>query len=171
MVSIEIPMLFVSLFCAALAILMLFSRDALTCAISLLGILLGTAAIYGMIGAHFIATIQLVVYAGAIMILFIFSIMLLNLKKLHDHVQLKLRTFAGFAAGALLVVVGAIALLQWVPYRFDRWDNETMVQAGGNTKVLAHSLFTQHAIAFEAVSLALIIALVGAVTLAKRKIN
>jgi NADH-quinone oxidoreductase subunit J len=137
---------------------------------SLLGILLCTAGIYGLIGAHFVATIQLVVYAGAIMVLFVFSIMLLNLKKLGDDFSLSSPRFlVGAISGVTLIGIGAWVVLQWVPTVYGQWTNQAMVEAGGNTRILAHALFTQHAIAFEAVSLALIVALVGAVTLAKRK--
>lgn len=172
MVNIIYPMIGLSLICAVLALVMLFSRDALTCAMALLGVLLSTAGIYGLIGAHFVATIQLVVYAGAIMVLFIFSIMLLNLKKLGQDFQiLSPKFFLATLSTLILVGVGGLALSFWSPAPRDQWTNEAMLAVGGNTKVLAHSLFTQHGIAFEAVSLALIVALIGAVTLAKRKFN
>lgn len=170
MVDIIYPLSFLAAACAVLAVTMLFARDALTCAMALLGILLSTAGIYGMIGAHFVATIQLVVYAGAIMVLFVFSIMLLNLKKLTDRFTVTSPRFLiGAVCGLAIVGAGTWIILQWMPQAYGTWDNQAMVTAGGNTRVLAHSLFTQHAIAFEAVSVALIVALVGAVTLAKRK--
>ena len=59
---------------AVLAVTMLFTKSPITSALCLLGVLIMTAAIYGLIGEHMIATLQLVVYAGAIMVLFIFSI-------------------------------------------------------------------------------------------------
>ena len=170
MVDIIYPIGGLSIICALLALVMLFAKDALTCALALLGVLLGTAGIYGLIGAHFVATIQLVVYAGAIMVLFVFSIMLLNLKKLGDDLKIASPRFlVGFIAGGALMAVGAWALLQWSATERGPWTNEAMLAAGGNTRALAHSLFTQHGIAFEAVSIALIVALIGAVTLAKRK--
>ena len=170
MVDIIYPMGVLGALCIALALVMLFAKDALTCAMSLLGILLSTAGIYGLMGAHFVATIQLVVYAGAIMVLFTFSIMLLNLKKLGDDFTLTSKRFlVGALSGVVLIGVGAWVIWQWVPATYGTWTNQAMLDAGGNTRILAHSLFTQHAIAFESVSLALIVALVGAVTLAKRK--
>lgn len=170
MVDIIYPLSFLAAASAILAVTMLFARDALTCAMALLGILLSTAGIYGMIGAHFVATIQLVVYAGAIMVLFVFSIMLLNLKKLSDRFAVTSPRFLiGAVCGLAIVGAGTWVILQWLPQDYGTWTNQAMVDAGGNTRVLAHSLFTQHAIAFEAVSVALIVALVGAVTLAKRK--
>ncbi len=172
MVNIIYPMAVLSLICVVLAVVMLFSKDALTCAMSLLGILLSTAGIYGLIGAHFVATIQLVVYAGAIMVLFIFSIMLLNLKKLGSDFTIFSPKFLLASLSTLsLIGIGYWAISLWSPSEHGQWTDEAMNAAGGNTKVLAHSLFTQHGISFEAVSLALIVALISAVTLAKRKIN
>ena len=78
--NLQIIVLILSFITITLSILMLVAKNPVTSALSLLGILLCTAGIYGLMSEHFIATIQLVVYAGAIMVLFIFSIMLLNLK-------------------------------------------------------------------------------------------
>jgi NADH-quinone oxidoreductase subunit J len=159
--------------CALLALVMLFAQDALTCALALLGILLGTAGIYAVMGEHFIATIQLVVYAGAIMVLFVFSIMLLNVHKspAQDFSRTSPRFFLAAVSALALYGVGAYALVQFAPTASGTWTQEMVTSAGGNTRVLAHALFSRHYIAFEAVSLALIVALVGAVTLAKRKLN
>mgnify|MGYP001015694152 CR=1 FL=1 len=172
MVDVNILVGVIAVFCAGLALLMLFAKEALTCALSLLGILLGTAALYGIMGEHFIATIQLVVYAGAIMVLFIFSIMLLNVRQTGDDIKLTSLRFAlGALAGIALLGAGGWVLFDFVPTGSGPWGQDAVIAAGGNTRVLAHALFSRHYIAFEAVSLALIVALVGAVTLAKRKLN
>lgn len=159
--------------CALLALVMLFAQDALTCALALLGILLGTAGIYAVIGEHFIATIQLVVYAGAIMVLFVFSVMLLNVQKspARDFSPTTPRFLIAAISALGLIGVGGYVLANFVPATTGTWTQEMIISAGGNTRVLAHALFSRHYIAFEAVSLALIVALIGAVTLAKRKLN
>lgn len=177
MVNISYIYLFFAIVSAVLAVTMLFTRSALTCALSLLGILICTAGIFGMMGEHFIAAIQLVVYAGAIMILIIFSIMLLNIKK--EKGDFNLKSFS-FPAGLLMVAVILLAGI-WALYGHYQspdlliakgsFDRETVKALGGNTSVLAHSLFTQYYIPFEAMSLALLVALAGAVVLAKRKID
>ena len=91
---------------AILAITMLFAKNPITSALCLLGVLLMTAGIYGMIGEHLVATIQLVVYAGAIMVLFIFSIMLLNLNNSEQDYKAKPVLFIGAIALGALVFVG-----------------------------------------------------------------
>ena len=177
MVNISYIYYFFGIVSAILALTMLFSRSALTCALALLGILICTAGIFGMMGEHFIAAIQLVVYAGAIMILIIFSIMLLNVKK--EKGDFNLKSFSapvGFLMVAVILVAGVWALYghyQSPDLLISKgaFDRETIKTLGGNTTVLAHSLFTQYYIPFEALSLALLIALSGAVVLAKRKID
>lgn len=162
---------------AVLALLMLFSEQPLSCALSLLGVLLGTAALYGLMGEHFIATVQLVVYAGAIMVLFIFSIMLLNLKHQADHYNSgKIRLVVAGVLGMAVFILLTAALMGYfsstpqegIRGQFGRGEIQ---QLGGNSLVLSHALFTQHYISFEMISLALLVALVGAVVLAKRKFD
>lgn len=159
-----------------LALTMLFSKNAITAALSLLGVLLMTAGIYGLIGEHLIATIQLVVYAGAIMVLFVFSIMLLNLN--HDETEYKKRPV--FLTGMLAlggVVFGAFIFAfkehfaNHAKATMGQFDQATIKMLGGNSKVLAHSLFTKFYVSFEVISLALLVAVVGAVVLAKRKVD
>lgn len=161
---------------AILAIIMLFAKSPITSALCLLGVLIMTAGMYGMIGEHLVATIQLVVYAGAIMVLFIFSIMLLNLNNEETDYKDKPALFAGaLALGA--VVFAGIGYSIWNHYQTT--DNvvkgvftpEAIEELGGNTKVLSHALFSQFYVSFEVISLALLVAVVGAVVLAKRKFD
>lgn len=162
---------------AFFAVVMLFSKQAISCAMGLLGVLLGTAGIYGLIGEHFIATIQLVVYAGAIMILFIFSIMLLNIK--HDSFDLRWKKpifGIGIFTGLAVFYMLYLQINQFFAQNSSQlpkgpFTREAVAGMGGNSEVLAHALFTQHFVSFEAISLALLVALVGAVVLAKRKFD
>lgn len=161
---------------AVLAVGMLLAKNPITSALCLLGILLMTAGMYGMIGEHLVATIQLVVYAGAIMVLFVFSIMLLNLNNAETDYREKPLLFIGALALGLLVFAG-IGTAIWNHYDAGevvargQFSPEAVKTLGGNTKVLAHSLFTQFYVSFEVISLALLVAVVGAVVLAKRKFD
>lgn len=162
---------------AVLAISMLVAKNPITSALCLLGVLLMTAGIYGLIGEHLIATIQLVVYAGAIMVLFIFSIMLLNLNKESTELKDKPGIFIG-AVTMGLGVFGFIAYAlneHFLKHRQEipagEFSSEKVIALGGNSKVLSHALFSQFYISFEVISLALLIAIVGAVVLAKRKFD
>lgn len=162
---------------AILAVTMLFAKSPITSALSLLCILILTAATYGVIGEHLIATIQLVVYAGAIMVLFIFSIMLLNLNNSEDDFKRKPALFIG-AVAVGLSVFGLIGygVNQFYAYNaasrvMGTFSPELITQLGGNSKVLSHALFSQFYVSFEVISLALLVAVVGAVVLAKRKVD
>jgi len=161
---------------AILALVMLLSKNPVTSAISLLGILIMTAGIYGLIGEHMIATIQLVVYAGAIMVLFIFSIMLLNLgDEKQDFKERPMMFMAGIGLGMSFFAFLALSLYKHltspVQVVAGKFDPETIKNLGGNSKVLSHALFSQFFVSFEVISLALLIAIVGAVVLAKRKFD
>ena len=162
---------------ALLAITMLFARNPITSALCLLGVLIMTAAIYGLIGEHMVATIQLVVYAGAIMVLFIFSIMLLNLNNSDTEYKKK----PGVFAAAFVMGMGVLGFIIWAfedyfihhasKRTLGSFTPELIEQLGGNAKVISHSLFSQFYVSFEVISLALLVAVVGAVVLAKRKVD
>ena len=162
---------------AILAMTMLVTKSPITSALCLLGVLIMTACIYGLIGEHMIATIQLVVYAGAIMVLFIFSIMLLNLTNADNDLRKKPGIFiAGLTLGLSLFGLIMYAILehfasQPAEKRMGIFSPEKIADLGGNSKVLSHALFSQFYVSFEVISLALLIAVVGAVVLAKRKID
>ena len=111
------------------AVTMLFTKNPITSALCLLGVLVMTAGIYGLIGEHLIATIQLVVYAGAIMVLFIFSIMLLNLNVESSDFKKRPGVFAGGIAIGLAVFGFILFALNehFMNHRLDYYTN-TLVQ-------------------------------------------
>lgn len=163
--------------CGILGFTMLFAKNAVTSAICLLGVLIMTAGIYGLIGEHLVATIQLVVYAGAIMVLFIFSIMLLNLNKEEKEYKQKPAVFFSVIGVGIII---ALALMNALRSHFlhqhttrvvGPFTQQVMTDLGGNSKVLSFALFSQFYISFEVISLALLTAVVGAVVLAKRKFD
>jgi NADH-quinone oxidoreductase subunit J len=156
--------------------MVLLARTPLVAALSLLGVLLSTGFLYGLIQEHFIATIQLVVYAGAIMVLFIFSIMLLNLKaEIKELSWTQPMSLLGLVLGLSLMSLIVSSLIKDFnlssPRKMGFFTTETVQQLGGNSKVLAHALFSNFYISFEVISIALLTALVGAVVLAKRKFD
>jgi NADH-quinone oxidoreductase subunit J len=131
------------------------------------------AAIYVLLGAHFIAAIQIIVYAGAILVLFLFVIMLLNLG--HDY-QADLRGAVWLVLG--FISAGAIGYLVWRGYG----QPGAVVQRGGEQEIaaaveqlnavgaVAYPLFRNYIVPFELVGILLLVAIVGAVLLAKRRI-
>ena len=124
------------------------------------------AALYLMLGAEFLAAAQVIVYAGAIMVLFLFVIMLLSLgNEDKEHERQK--------AMQLLGTLGAIALVALVASasREVAGTDPAVVAADfGTVKAVGRALFTQYLLPFEATSLLLLVAIVGAVVVAKEKI-
>ncbi len=128
------------------------------------------ALFYLILQAQFLAAIQIIIYAGAIMVLFVFVVMLLNLKA---EVGLRV-TAAPQRWGAILLGVAFVALLfHAIRGRLD----EAYIEAGmfdsafGAARGLGGLLFSKYLFAFEAASLLLIAAMIGAVVMAKRKVR
>jgi NADH-quinone oxidoreductase subunit J len=157
---------------AVFSVVVLCARNPITCAVSLIAMFFFLALTYGFIGAHFIAAIQLVVYAGAVMVLFIFSIMLLNLNHAETDLEWKkVPTFLG--VGLSIVTLGSLlsAILHRPHVMSQEWTPEHILESGGNVNVLAATLFSKYFVPFEVVSLILLVAMMGTVVLAKRKVD
>lgn len=126
------------------------------------------AGIYLLANAQFIAAIQIIVYAGAIMVLFLFVIMLLNLRQPEEggsQLHLGQKIFgSSLAAATLTLVVYTIMKIQVPP------GKEVTVDFG-TTEMVAKSLFTDYLLPFEVTSILLLVAVVGAVILAKTKLD
>ncbi|HUF50297.1 MAG TPA: NADH-quinone oxidoreductase subunit J [Longimicrobiales bacterium] len=131
------------------------------------------AALYVLLGAHFIAAIQIIVYAGAIMVLFLFVIMLLNLG--HDY-QADLRGGAWIVVG--FVTAGLVGFLVWralgapnaIVARGGAEEIAAAVQDLNAVGAIAYPLFRDYLVPFELVGILLLVAIIGAVLLAKRRI-
>jgi NADH-quinone oxidoreductase subunit J len=142
------------------------SRSPMYAAMNLVGAFFFLAGIYVLLSAHLIAFMQILVYAGAVMVLFLFVIMLLSLgNEDKEHEQYK--------AMQLLGTLGAIALVALVAAasREVAGADPAVVAADfGTVKAVGRALFTQYLLPFEATSLLLLVAIVGAVVVAKEKI-
>ncbi len=166
----------VSLVVAVLAAFTVFSKNPISSAFSLVIMMVGLAGIYGLSGAHFIAALQAIVYAGAIMVLFVFSIMLLNMNE--EEREFKFTSPRTLAAGAF-----AVLLFAFIAFTFVKWGQETRVPApgdmtleriravGGNVVAVSGHLFSQAYVQFEFISLLLLVAVASALVLAKRKVD
>jgi len=151
------------------ALLMVTNKRPVRAAMSLIATMSFLAGLYALLDAHLIAVLQLIVYAGAIMVLFLFVIMLLNLEekegKLGGNVIL-LQAFGMVVVGLLLVTM--VSLFQ---------ANGSLAAPGdvgaevGTTKAVGKMLFTEYLLPFEIASVLLLAAIVGAVILAKRRID
>jgi len=149
------------------ALVVILHRNQVIAALSLAANLVAIAGFYLLLNAQFLAVLQVIVYAGAIMVLILFVIMLLNLReeasrKIGRSFQ---RGFGLVLAAALVAILGAAAAraTSGAVYPGNGSDFGTVASVG-------NALFSSYFYAFEAISLLLIVAMIGAVLLAKRRV-
>ena len=145
-------------------------RNPIYGAISLVGSFFFLAGIYVLLAAHLIAILQILVYAGAVMVLFVFVIMLLNLKE-EELGEPRITAWKWIGIGAVVAGTGIIA---WRAFGVTAAaDNaNTIVRGGpfGGVKAVGYTLYVASVLPFEITSLLLLVAVVAAVVVAKGKI-
>jgi NADH-quinone oxidoreductase subunit J len=162
------------------ALLCVTRKSPVASALWLVGTMFALAAIYLLLDAQFIAVIQVLVYAGAIMVLFLFVIMLLNLG---PETRTDMRGWVG--RGVAVLFAGGLVIQLWVLTRVMRGggfaaqtaafplpegEMGRLQEAQGAVGLLTDPLFRQYLVPFEITSVLLLAAIVGAVVLAKRKL-
>ena len=137
-------------------------------ALSLIGVMGSLAVLYLLLGAEFIAMAQLIVYAGAIMVLFIFVIMLLNA----GAESKRGRSFVAQLLGMPLLIA-FLALVSYFIYRL--YPMTAVVEfgtfKGGTAQNVGRALFTQYLLPFEVTSVLILIAIIGAIVLARKELE
>jgi len=151
----------------------IFQRNPVHSAMSLVSCFVLLAGIYILLAAHLIAILQVMVYAGAVMVLFVFVIMLLNLKD-EELGQQKLTAWKGIGLAAVVSTVGAIAFRTLSPLYHGRITDLAgkLVEGNefGSVKAVGRAIYLNSVLPFEVTSLLLLVAVVGAVVVAKGKI-
>jgi NADH-quinone oxidoreductase subunit J len=148
------------------ALAVVAQRNPIYSAISLIGVFISLACLYVMLAAPFIAAVQVIVYAGAIMVLVVFVIMLLNVEEEeHRRTRLKFLLPVAIVLSAVLIAEVAFILATVRPSQFTPASDGTTV---GLTHSVGSNLFTQYLLPFEITSILILMAIVGAMTLARR---
>ena len=157
-----------SAFILRFAVMVISTRNTVHCVLFLVINFLFVAALYVLLGAPFLAVIQILVYAGGIVVLYLFVVMLVNLKRQPEaHSDPRRRSRLGFALAAIVLVqlaaiaVGGGGTVNPVPYP---------ATAGNNTEQVGEMLYTDYLIPFEVASILLLVAMVGAIVLTKKEI-
>ena len=141
-------------------------RNPLYSAISLIGVFISLACLYVMLAAPFIAAVQVIVYAGAIMVLVVFVIMLLNVEQEErGRTRLKFLVPTAIALSAILIAEVAFILVTVQEFRVNPTSAPSDI---GLTHSIGTQLFTRYLLPFEITSILLLMAIVGAMTLARR---
>jgi NADH-quinone oxidoreductase subunit J len=151
------------------AILVVTSKNPINSALSLIMTFFCLATYYVLLDAPFMAAVQVMVYAGAIMVLMVFTIMLLNIRvdasKKHSH-KLVFGSIVGFFTllNSVFIIVKSRAAMPTGPYSGE------MIRKIGHTELIGREMFTTFLLPFEITSILLLVAIIGAVILAKKKI-
>jgi NADH-quinone oxidoreductase subunit J len=156
------------------AILFVTRQSPVAAALWLVNVMFCLAALYVMLDAQFIGAIQVLVYAGAIMVVFLFVVMLLNLGKPEDVSDIRgslPRVTAGFVGAALLAEVMVLARASWnaqltLPVQAGERIRD---EPGGIIAPIADVLLRDQLLAFELSSILLLVAIVGAVTIGRKR--
>ena len=159
----------VSLVAVLSAILVVTCKNPINSALALIMTFFCLATYYVMMDAPFLAAVQVMVYAGAIMVLIVFTIMLLNIRvdatKKHSH-KIVLGLVIGFFTllNTAYIIIKSQAAQPTGPYSPD------LIRNVGHTQLIGREMFTNFLLPFEITSILLLVAIVGAVILAKKKI-
>ncbi len=144
-------------------------RNAVHCALALLTLLFHIAGLFVMLNAEFLAAVQIIVYAGAILILYLFVLMLMNLKTEEQHLHKK-HSYLLFAGMGLLAEL--LILLMLSPYG-GRMGSATpeVVLTTGPSHAVGITMFSDYLLLFEIVGVFLLGAVIGAIVLAKTPVK
>ena len=154
-------------------VLVITARNTVHSVLFLVANFLFVAALYVLLGAQFLAVIQVIVYAGGIVVLYLFVVMLVNLKRPPEaHRDRRRKTRLGLAFSlVILAEVVAIAVFGIVqPAQLAAPKAPLPPEAANNIEQVGWMLYTQYLVPFEVASMLLLAALVGAIVLARREL-
>jgi NADH-quinone oxidoreductase subunit J len=149
------------------ALNVVLQRTPVYSALSLIVVLCSLAVVYLLLGAEFMAVIQVIVYAGAIMVLFVFVIMLLNA----GRESLKQRSHMAKWLGAPIVGGFLAELLMVIWDQFPPHATAPTAPLDGSPAAIGHLLFGKYVLPFEVTSILILVAVLGAVVLAKKDVQ
>jgi len=153
----------------AFAVLVVSTRDTVHSVLFLVLDFLFVAALYVLLGAEFLAVIQILVYAGGIVVLYLFVVMLVNLKRPPEvYRDPRRQTKLGFGLAAAILV--ELVLIAGYDYVRPTPVIATPLPVTGNTEQVGWMLYTNYLIPFEIASMLLLVAMIGAIILAKREL-
>jgi NADH-quinone oxidoreductase subunit J len=150
------------------AVNVVLQRHPIASALSLIGVMGSIAVLYLLLGAEFIAMAQIIVYAGAVMVLFIFVIMLLNAGEEVRHGRSWTSQLLGVPA--LLAFVALIVF--FIQRGFSNAGNVKFGNfTGGSAQSVGYALFTDYLLPFEVTSVLILVAILGAIVLARKEMD
>tara|TARA_B100001146_G_scaffold92030_1_gene81475 strand:+ start:109 stop:609 length:501 start_codon:yes stop_codon:yes gene_type:complete len=150
------------------ALFVVLNRNPVYSAVMLVFCFFSLAALYVLLEAYFVAVLEIIVYAGAIMVLFLFVIMLINVGKeiaaTSIIVKAKVLPF-------VLVVLFSLNIILLILWRNEGLHQSNTISSIGSITAIGQALFTKYLLPFEIASLLLLVALIGTVYLAKKRVS
>lgn len=167
------PQMFFAYFAVAMTVLSLLvvtRKNPVHSILWMLVLFVHIAGLYLFLNAEFLAAVQIIVYAGAIMVLFLFIVMLLNLRSEETAAKYQKQWPVGLGIGVVLTVffIMIVGKITVVP-QLGEYSIEA-IKAEGSIMVIGKVLYTKYLLPFEIASIILLVAIIGAVILAKRRI-
>ena len=154
----------------AAALNLLFQRHPINSALSLIVVMMSLAVLYWSLGAEFLAAAQVIVYSGAIMVLFVFVIMLLNAGEEERTHGSRIAYIAGIpGAGAIFCLLSFVFLSERTQLGITQLGGY-LSSAVSNITEISHILFTSLLLPFEVTSILVLVAILGAVVLARKEL-
>ncbi|WP_263409219.1 NADH-quinone oxidoreductase subunit J family protein [Terriglobus tenax] len=151
------------------ALNLLLQRHPINSALSLVVVMMSLAVLYWTLGAEFLAAAQIIVYSGAVMVLFVFVIMLLNAGEEERTKGSKIASIAGIpGAAAIFCLLSFVFLTEGSKLGLTHLGG-TLDEATSNIQQISSLLFTQLLLPFEVTSVLILVAILGAVVLAKKE--
>ncbi len=150
------------------ALFVVLNRNPVYSAVMLVFCFFSLAALYVLLEAYFVAVLEIIVYAGAIMVLFLFVIMLINVGKeiaaTSIIVKAKVLPF-------MLVILFSLNIILLILWRNEGLHQSNTISSVGSITAIGQALFTKYLLPFEIASLLLLVALIGTVYLAKKRVS
>jgi NADH-quinone oxidoreductase subunit J len=154
----------------AAALNMLLQRHPINSALSLVVVMMSLAVLYWSLGAEFLAAAQVIVYAGAIMVLFVFVVMLLNAGEEEESNGSRVAAIAGFPGAAAIFCLLTFVFLKNRAALGTTQIAGLLSGAVNNLTEISHTLFTSLLLPFEVTSILILVAILGAVVLARKEL-
>jgi NADH-quinone oxidoreductase subunit J len=164
----QILFYFFALLAIGSAILMVTRRNIVHSAVFLISTLLATAGIFLQLQAEFLFVVQIILYVGGIMVLFVFVIMLVNLDVALRQIQFNRQRY--LAAVLTLVLAAQVFFALWVARAGLNLTNPADKMPVRNTEAIGDAIFQRYMLPFEIASVLLLVAMIGAVVMAKRRV-
>jgi len=152
------------------ALNLLFQRHPINSALSLIVVMMSLAVLYWSLGAEFLAAAQVIVYSGAIMVLFVFVIMLLNAGEEERTHGSQIAYIAGIPGAAAIFCLLSFVFLSEKTQLGKTQLGGYLTSAVSNIAEISHTLFTSLLLPFEVTSILILVAILGAVVLARKEL-